>query len=75
MGDDPAQAPLDAAGRFRGVAQLWVADGSTLPTSAAVNPSLTIAANALRIGAGIAGAVVPVAATRKDLAHHVHFSS
>lgn len=75
MGDDPAQAPLDAAGRFRGVAQLWVADGSALPTSAAVNPSLTIAANALRIGAGIAGAVVPVAATRKDLAHHVHYSS
>jgi len=32
-----------------------VVDGSTLPRSAGVNPSLTIAANALRIGAHIAG--------------------
>jgi choline dehydrogenase-like flavoprotein len=70
MGHDPVQAPLDAAGRLRGVTQLWVTDGSALPTSAAVNPSLTIAANALRIGAGIAGTGAPAALSRKDLAHH-----
>ncbi len=70
MGDDPSQAPLDAAGRFRGMSQLWITDGSALPTSAAVNPSLTIAANALRIGAGIVGA--PAAATRKEPSHHVN---
>jgi len=48
MGHDAATAPLDAACRFRGVANLWVTDGSALPMSAGVNPSLTIAANALR---------------------------
>jgi choline dehydrogenase-like flavoprotein len=40
--------------RFRGFTNLFVADGSALPTSAAVNPALTIAANALRIGAHLA---------------------
>jgi choline dehydrogenase-like flavoprotein len=52
MGVDPRSSALDAAGRFRGLANLFVADGSALPTSAAVNPSLTIAANAL--GASLA---------------------
>lgn len=50
MGDDPRSAPLDRAGHFRGVPGLFVTDGSALPTSGGVNPSLTIAANALRIG-------------------------
>jgi choline dehydrogenase-like flavoprotein len=54
MGADPRSSALDAAGRFRGLTNLFVADGSALPTSAAVNPSLTIAANALRVGAGLA---------------------
>lgn len=48
LGTDPATAPLDEKGRFRGVANLWVVDGSALPMSGGVNPSLTIAANALR---------------------------
>ena len=55
MGEDRRVAPLDPEGRFRGVANLYVTDGSAFPTSAGVNPSLTIAANALRIGAGIVG--------------------
>jgi choline dehydrogenase-like flavoprotein len=50
MGEDPRSAPLDRAGRFRGVPGLYVTDGSALPTSGGVNPSLTIAANALRVG-------------------------
>jgi choline dehydrogenase-like flavoprotein len=50
MGSDPRTAPLDPNGRFNGLHNLFVADGSVLPTSAAVNPSLTIAANALRVG-------------------------
>lgn len=53
-GDDPRLAPLDRNGRFRGVDNLWITDGSFMPTSAAVNPSLTIAANALRTGWAIA---------------------
>ena len=48
MGTDPASAPLDEWCRFRGIDNLRVVDGSALPTSGAVNPSLTIAAIALR---------------------------
>lgn len=55
MGDDPVGDPVDADGRFRGVENLWVADGSLFPTSAGVNPSLTIAALGLRVGARAAG--------------------
>ena len=50
MGTDPATAPVDEVGRFRGLANLWVTDGAALPMSAGVNPSLTIAATALRAG-------------------------
>ena len=48
IGADPRNSALDANCRFRGVDNLYVVDGSAMATSAAVNPSLTIAANALR---------------------------
>jgi choline dehydrogenase-like flavoprotein len=48
MGRDQSAAPLDEWCRFRGIDNLRVVDGSALPTSGAVNPSLTIAAVALR---------------------------
>ncbi len=54
MGADPARAPLDAWGSFRGIDNLSVADGSVFPRSSGVNPSLTIAANALRTGERVA---------------------
>ncbi len=47
MGREPETSPLDEHCRFRGIENLWVTDGSALPMSAGVNPSLTIAANAL----------------------------
>lgn len=50
MGNDPATSALDKNCQFRGLDNLFVLDGSFMPTSAAVNPSLTIAANALRVG-------------------------
>lgn len=50
MGIDPATAPLDGWGAFRGLDNLYVTDASALPRSGGVNPSLTIAANALRTG-------------------------
>jgi choline dehydrogenase-like flavoprotein len=59
MGADARTAPLDAQGRFRGLDNLYVVDGSALPRSAGVNPSLTIAANALRIGAHICRTAAP----------------
>ena len=58
MGCDAQSSPLDADGRFRGLDNLYVTDGSALPRSAGVNPSLTIAANALRVGSRIAPAGV-----------------
>lgn len=59
MGRNPRTSPLDEHGRFRGLDNLYVADGSALPRSASLNPSLTIAANALRIGAHMAQISLP----------------
>lgn len=53
-GRDPATSALDESCRFRGIDNLYVTDGSFMPTSGGVNPSLTIAANALRVGQHIA---------------------
>ncbi|SFL28471.1 GMC oxidoreductase [Shimia haliotis] len=50
FGDDPATSVLNRNCRAHEVANLWVADASFMPTSMGVNPSLTIAANALRVG-------------------------
>lgn len=61
MGLDPALAPLDPWCRFRGVENLFVIDASCLPTGGGVNPSLTIAANALRVGGAIAAGRLPPA--------------
>ena len=49
MGNDPKHAPLDMFCRAYDHDNLFVVDASFLPTSAAVNPSLTIAAQALRV--------------------------
>jgi len=43
-------------GRTHDHGNLWIADASVLPTSAAVNPSLTIAAHALRVADAMARA-------------------
>lgn len=50
IGNDPAQAPLDIWCRAYDHPNLFVVDASYLPTSAAVNPALTVAAQALRVG-------------------------
>jgi choline dehydrogenase-like flavoprotein len=55
MGRDPRTSALDGEGRFRGLDNLFVLDGSFMPRSGGVNPSLTIAANALRCAAALAG--------------------
>jgi choline dehydrogenase-like flavoprotein len=48
MGSDPARAAVDPECRAFDHPNLFVVDASVLPTSAAVNPSLTVAALALR---------------------------
>lgn len=50
MGSDPAASVVDANLRAHDLDNLYIVDASVLPTSAAVNPSLTIAALALRAG-------------------------
>ena len=54
IGKDPATAPLDVYCRSFDHANLFVVDASFLPTSAAVNPALTVAAQALRVADHIA---------------------
>jgi choline dehydrogenase-like flavoprotein len=49
MGHDPATSPLDIWCRSYDHRNLFVVDASCLPTSAAVNPALTVAAQALRV--------------------------
>jgi choline dehydrogenase-like flavoprotein len=48
MGDDPAHSVVDRFGRAHAVPNLYLADGSTFVTAAAVNPAHTIQALALR---------------------------
>lgn len=48
-GNDPMHSVLNANCRAHGIGNLYVADASFFPTSTGVNPSLTIAANALRV--------------------------
>jgi choline dehydrogenase-like flavoprotein len=50
FGNDPKTSALDANCRAHEVDNLYVVDGSFFPSSGAVNPALTIMANALRVG-------------------------
>ena len=50
FGNDPKASALDVNCRTHDVDNLYVVDGSFFPSSTAVNPALTIIANALRVG-------------------------
>jgi choline dehydrogenase-like flavoprotein len=50
MGDDPATSVLDVNCKAHELDNLYVADSSFFVSSSAVNPALTIIANALRVG-------------------------
>ncbi len=49
MGSSPSSSVIDSTCRVHGIANLWISDASVFPTSFGVNPSLTVAANALRV--------------------------
>lgn len=51
FGDDPRTSVLDRDCKAHELDNLYVVDGSFFPSSSAVNPALTIMANALRVGA------------------------
>ncbi len=50
FGEDPQTSVLDLNCRTHDLDNLYVVDGSFFPSSGAVNPTLTIIANALRVG-------------------------
>ncbi len=50
FGRDPRMSALDVDCKAHEVDNLYVVDGSFFPSSGAVNPALTIMANALRVG-------------------------
>jgi choline dehydrogenase-like flavoprotein len=50
FGHDPRTSAIDASCRAHDVDNLYVADASFFPSSGAVNPALTVMANALRVG-------------------------
>lgn len=58
FGMDPHSSVLDRNNRAHGVANLYVVDSSFFPSSSGTNPSLTIAANALRVAAHLLGSDV-----------------
>lgn len=53
FGDDPSSSVLDRNNRVHGISNLYVVDASFFPSSGGTNPSLTVAANALRVAAEI----------------------
>ena len=56
-GEDPERAPLDGWCKAHDVENLHVVDASFFPSSGAVNPALTVAAQALRVGDRLASIV------------------
>ena len=55
FGNDPQKAVLDIHCKTYEIENLYVVDGSFFPSIGAVNPSLTIMANALRVGDYLSG--------------------
>lgn len=54
FGDDPRTSVLDRNNRLHDVDNTYVVDASFFPSSGGINPSLTIAANSLRVSEHIA---------------------
>ncbi len=61
MGNDPTSSVCDRTGKSHDLGNLWCADGGLFPTSSGFNPTLTIQALALWVGANIASPADPAA--------------
>lgn len=57
FGEDPCTSVLNPECRVHEIENLWITDASFMPTGSGVNPTLTLQANALRVGAHIATVV------------------
>jgi choline dehydrogenase-like flavoprotein len=65
FGSDPKKSVLDLQCKAHDVQNLYVVDASFFPSCGAFNPSLTIAANALRVGDYILNEVLKIKTKRK----------
>jgi choline dehydrogenase-like flavoprotein len=61
MSEDPRRGVVNPQGRVHGMANLYVAGGSVLPTGGAANPTLTVVALALRQARHLREALAPAA--------------
>jgi choline dehydrogenase-like flavoprotein len=66
-GAHPETSVVDATGRVHGLESLYVVDGSVLPRSSRVNPSLTIFAWSLRVAELLATSIGEPGAARRPL--------
>lgn len=66
FGDDPATSVLDPYCRAHDFENLYVVDASFFPSSSAMNPALTIAAQALRVAKQIGGVTLSAIAGAID---------
>lgn len=66
FGHDPATSALDIHCKAHEVDNLYVVDGSFFPSSSAVNPALTIIANALRVGDHLLDRLRPTRSQRSE---------
>jgi choline dehydrogenase-like flavoprotein len=57
MGTDPASSVVDPACRTHDLENCWIAGSSVFPTGGAMNPTLTIAALALRVADAVDAAL------------------
>ena len=67
FGRDPRSSALDENCRAHELDNLYVVDGSFFPSSGAVNPALTIIANALRVGDHLLNRLGASAATHQEV--------
>jgi choline dehydrogenase-like flavoprotein len=53
MGEDPSESVVDRELRTHDLENCWIASSSVFPTGGAMNPTLTIAALALKAAANV----------------------
>jgi choline dehydrogenase-like flavoprotein len=58
-GDDPKTSVTNKNGRFWDIGNLYASDGAIFPTSSGYNPTMTIVAMALRVGAAMINETSP----------------
>ena len=64
MGTDPRQSVVDEFGRCHAMPNLIIIDGSVFPSAAAVNPTPTIQAVALRCADALLDTLLPISTSR-----------